>query len=231
MLKSKRILISCEHGGAKIPRPFSGRFHCPQSIVKSHRGFDYGALDIARAISSDLGAPLLKNEVTRLLIDLNRSPENPDRTSRWSSRFTDSLDSQIYRPYWDSAFKFTAHAPVIHLSVHSFTPVLKGKSRPWNAGILFDPDRPREAALARHLRSRLKQNAPLRKIGFNVPYAGIEDGLTQSLRKSRAPSRYIGIELEFNQSMLKRYERNGMRSTLNALIANAIKTALLSFEA
>ena len=53
---------------------------------------------------------------------------------------------RFYRPYHDavaamiaSVTEASGRAPFI-LSIHSFTPVMQGRARPWHAGILWDLD-------------------------------------------------------------------------------------------
>ena len=52
------------------------------------------------------------------------------------------------------------------ISIHSFTPVWKGRKRPWEVGVLWDNDR----RLAGPLMARLSQHAFL--WGDNEPYSG-----------------------------------------------------------
>jgi predicted N-formylglutamate amidohydrolase len=55
------------------------------------------------------------------------------------------------------------------LSIHSFTPVMNGRARPWHAGILWDSD----ARIALPLVAALRAEAGL-VIGDNAPYSARE---------------------------------------------------------
>ena len=78
-----RLLITCEHGGNRIPREFAGLF--PKSRAESHFGWDIGALELARRFATRLRAPLIACTISRLLVDQNRSESNP---AIWSAPFS-----------------------------------------------------------------------------------------------------------------------------------------------
>ena len=90
------------------------------------------------------------------------------------------------------------NATIVHLGIHSFTPVLNGKVRNTDIGILYDPSRPQERAYAQVIKSEIKRLYPTMKVRFNYPYKGTTDGLTTTLRK-KFGQRYVGIEIEINQ--------------------------------
>ena len=89
-------------------------------------------------------------------------------------------------------------AAIVHLGIHSFTPVLNGKPRNTDIGILYDPARPLERKYAQVIKDEIKRLHPHMKVRFNYPYKGTSDGLTTSLRKKFGPH-YVGIEIEINQ--------------------------------
>jgi predicted N-formylglutamate amidohydrolase len=89
---------------------------------------------------------------------------------------------------------------VLHLSCHSFTPVLDGKERQAEIGLLYDPARNSEAAFSHELRKRLKFSLPGWRIRMNYPYRGTSDGVTSWLRESLSNEVYTGIEIELNQA-------------------------------
>src|SRR5664280_2584857 len=71
------FVITCEHGGNRIPRTYRDLFHAHQAQLDTHRGFDPGALIMARALATEFAAPLVASTVSRLLVDLNRSIGHP----------------------------------------------------------------------------------------------------------------------------------------------------------
>ena len=88
---------------------------------------------------------------------------------------------------------------IIHISVHSFTPVFNNEIRNADIGILYNPKRNKEKNLAFKFKQALLSLDKNLKIRFNYPYLGISDGFTAYLRKKFDQKKYIGIELEVNQ--------------------------------
>ena len=201
------LVISCEHGGNRIPKPYQALFH-DQALLDSHRGFDPGALGMARALATAYSAPLVSATISRLLVDLNRSIGNPslhaEAIRKLPAEMQQRILKQYYQPYRTQAEQLVRqtladHGQVIHLSSHSFTPVLEGKVRHADIGLLYDPIRPGERELCENWQAALKVCAPELIVRRNYPYAGKGDGLTAWFRRQLSPAVYVGIELEINQ--------------------------------
>jgi predicted N-formylglutamate amidohydrolase len=205
------IIITCEHGGNRVPEHFSALFRGRKGLLESHRGYDPGALTLAKNLSRGLGAPLYSSTLTRLLVDLNRSPRNPRRFSDITGRLNEAektaIEQSFYLPYREKIETVLQHhvrkgRQVLHLSVHTFIPVLNGKLRNTGVGFLYDPLRTAEAAFClrwQHALCRLYPDLPTRR---NYPYKGSSDGFTSYLRKRFPESSYLGIELEVSQKYL-----------------------------
>jgi predicted N-formylglutamate amidohydrolase len=202
------VLVTCEHGGNRVPAPYRRWFVNGREALASHRGFDAGALTMARAIARGLNADLLFTTVSRLVVELNRSLRHPQLFSSFLRSAPEALRHQIferyYVPYWTAAQVAVERAlsdseRVVHIGSHSFTPVLDGETRTADIGLLYDPSRVREATLCACWRDALRRRAPQWTVRRNYPYAGKSDGLTTALRRRYPPSRYLGIELEINQ--------------------------------
>lgn len=207
-------LITCEHGGNRLPSHYRDFFAGHEALLRGHRGYDVGALRIARDFSCALSAPLMVSTVSRLLIDLNRSPSHPKLYSEASRAAPRAIREEIfqryYRPYRAKAETLIAQAVdagsrVVHISCHSFTPVMDGKVRNADVGLLYDPARPAEAGLCRRWQAALKVCAATLKTRLNYPYLGTADGFTVYLRRQFPAESYLGIELEINQ----KHVRNG----------------------
>jgi predicted N-formylglutamate amidohydrolase len=211
-------LISCEHGGCDVPRHFRSLFRGQRALLHSHRGFDAGALDLAQTISSHLDVPLVASTTTRLLVDLNRSTDHPDVLSTFTRGLPDDRRLQLLRFHAQhrskarTALRARLHrrALQLHVAVHSFTPVWKDRHRRVDVGLLYDPSRPFEAQLARLWQHRLRQRQPRLRVYLNAPYRGWTDGLPTTLRQCLG-ARYVGIELEMNQRLLRRDQRFAMQ--------------------
>jgi predicted N-formylglutamate amidohydrolase len=205
------FMITCEHGGNGIPAPYRRVFHGRRALLDSHRGYDPGALLVAKELAKVLGAPLVSSTVSRLLVDLNRSIGHPQLLSAATRGAPAHLRTQIvqqhYRPYRAHVERLVLQAVsrgrrVIHISSHSFTPALNGKVRHADVGLLYDPARHGEAELCARWKASLAAFAPELRVRRNYPYAGKGDGLTAHLRRCFPPDAYVGIELEVNQKIV-----------------------------
>jgi len=232
-LTDEALVISCEHGGNRIPAPYRELFVAHKVPLDTHRGFDPGALVMARALASDFGAPLVASTVSRLLVDLNRSPGHPrlhfETVRRAPLAIREQILARCYQPYRLRAEGLVMEAiarrgRVIHLSCHSFTPELDGKRRTADIGLLYDPSRAGEVELCAHWKAALGTTAPDFTVRRNYPYAGKCDGLTAWFRKRLSSTAYIGIELELNQLHVARPP--GQWAALRASIIESLRTTL-----
>lgn len=202
------LLLTCEHGGPRVPARYRRLFPDASEVLRTHRGFDLGALQLAQAMSRKLNAPLIASTTTRLLVDLNRSLGH----RRLFSQYSETLDApsrdhvfqHYYHPYRSQVEESVAEQiglgrAVLHLSVHSFTPVLDGHERKADLGLLYDRARPREEAFCNRWQVALEACRDDLRLRRNYPYRGTSDGLTTALRQRYPDRRYAGIELEVNQ--------------------------------
>jgi predicted N-formylglutamate amidohydrolase len=229
------LVITCEHGGNRIPAPYRDLFHGHQTLLDSHRGYDPGALVMARALARAFAAPLVASTVSRLLVDLNRSVGHPRLHSEATRKMPAEVRQRIlklyYQPYRAQAERLVsqaiaAHSRVIHLSSHSFTPELDGKLRDADIGLLYDPARAGEADLCERWKASLAACALDLAVRRNYPYAGKGDGLTTWFRRRLPSSAYVGIELEVNQKHVVRAGRHW--TALRNAIVESLCSALAS---
>jgi predicted N-formylglutamate amidohydrolase len=205
------VVVTCEHASRAVPARLRGRLRLVPERLQSHRGFDPGARALARTLASRLGAPLVLGRVTRLVVDLNRSPHNPavfSPVTRGLARDDrEALLASWHAPHWSIVGTLVDEAIadaalVVHLAAHSFTPVLNGRVRDFDVGLLYDPGRQREVTFVEAWRTALASTAPWLRVRLNAPYRGASDGLTTALRQRLPPARYAGIEVEANQELL-----------------------------
>jgi predicted N-formylglutamate amidohydrolase len=208
-----RFVVTCEHGGNRVPARYRDLFVGAGRELVSHRGWDAGARPFAARLARTLDAPLITATTTRLLVDLNRSEDHRDVLSEFTRPLTGDARERLfeahYRPYRDAVraaidTHFGKGARVIHISAHSFTPVMRGVVRDADVGLLFDPRRKREVALCDAMATAVKAEMPALKVRRNYPYRGDSDGLTTTLRGEYHARDYAGIEIELNQRLLKR---------------------------
>ena len=57
-----------------MPSAYAPLFAGAERVLDSHRGMDFGARDVALAFGTRLGVTPAIGSVTRLVVDLNRSP-------------------------------------------------------------------------------------------------------------------------------------------------------------
>ncbi|MFA5985094.1 MAG: N-formylglutamate amidohydrolase [Methylococcaceae bacterium] len=232
---SHNLVITCEHGGNRIPKPYTEFFKDSQDLLASHRGFDPGALSMAKDLAATFAAPLVSATVSRLLVDLNRSVGHPYLHYKAISKqqgLRDSIVKRYYQPYRSQAEHrvrqaIADHGRVIHLSSHSFTPELYGKVRKADIGLLYDPLRPYEVALCQQWKLALNACAPELNVRLNSPYKGYGDGLTTWFRQRLSAETYVGIELEINQKHI--FKAGRYWPTLRKVIVESLVMALAKF--
>ncbi len=182
-----------------MPAPFGKLLS--KALLDTHRGYDPGALAVARDIAAATRAPLFYSTVSRLLVELNRPLGHPQLFFRKFPRATqDALLRRYYFPYWNAVGKAARRGGrVIHLSVHSFTPRMRGETRKVDVGLLFDPSRPAEVRLCKRWHDALQRLSPRLRVRDNQPYPGVFPSLVDALRNKLGPRRYVGIQIEVNQ--------------------------------
>lgn len=207
-----QFILSCEHAVNTVPQAYHHLFIEGQATLNSHRGIDFGAAEITRILASGLNCPSITAKTSRLLIDCNRSLHHRQIFSEFSASLSaeekKALIGRYYQPYREAVGHLIKQTlcktkPVIHLSIHSFTPELEGIIRQTEIGLLYDPQRKQEAHFARQWQKSLARHAPGLRVRMNYPYRGSADGLTTALRKQYPESSYLGIEVESNQGLVK----------------------------
>lgn len=227
------LLLSCEHGGNRVPVRWRNLFSGAETVLETHRGYDLGIGPFARWLARELGAPLQLAEVTRLLVELNRSPGHPGLFSEFSRKLgpdqREALLEQHYHPYRKAMVDridqvLTARGRVCHLSLHSFTPVLKGEERNADVGLLYDPLRRLEMEFCRYWQTQIVSRGEGWRVRRNYPYRGIMDSFVVLLRRLFPEDVYLGIELELNQ----RWPLQGGEcwGRLQALIRDTLRESL-----
>ncbi|WP_305982209.1 N-formylglutamate amidohydrolase [Roseivirga thermotolerans] len=236
-MSGRSFLMTCEHAGNYVPANYRYLFLGHEAILETHRGYDLGAGPLAEYLADTLKLPLYVNMITRLLVDSNRSKFNPELYSEFSRSLDPVVKKFLLKKYY-TAYRqqvydwVKEHArktdSVVHISMHSFTPVLKGETRKADIGILYDDNREPEARIARQLVADLQLNAPQFVTMHNYPYLGTADGFTTYLRKEFRPKNYSGIEIEVNQKYHNRPEMEDIKKALQGALKSVMseETAL-----
>lgn len=240
-MKRNSILFTCEHASCAVPQFLKkNSSQISQLILRSHRGFDEGALEIAKSLqnyfSESIEVPLFSGRWSRLVIDLNRSANHPKVFSKWTRVISKEkrlkIMNSIYHPFRTQVIEFILSQlknkrNVCHLSIHTFTPVLNGEVRNCEIGILYDPRRVKELKLARQIKKNIEKmvcenQLDQVRVRMNYPYRGTSDGHTAQLRKRFTASGYSGIELEFNQRWIRKIKKSNKQNQIFKALARAV---------
>jgi len=212
--KNKAIVVSCEHAGNAIPEKYKPLFKMAQSALNSHRGYDLGALDLFESIENNYIFHKQSATTSRLLVDINRSLHRKTLFSEFTIQIAQHEKTEILDTYYYSFRKsfeakirdlWKQDTTVLHLSVHSFTPVLNGKLRATDFGILYHPGRIAEKLFAKIWKAEITKILPGFRTRFNYPYSGKPDGHVRYYRDIET-QKYLGIEFEMNQKYAGNYK-------------------------
>lgn len=200
------LLLLCDHASNALPARY-GSLGLPGAELERHIGWDIGAAAVTRALAARFGAPALLTCYSRLLIDPNRGSDDPTLVMRLSdgalipgnARVTSAEVEHRLERYWrpyHAAIASTIDTlladgmvPVL-FSVHSFTPVWRGLSRPWQVALLWDSDPRIAEPLVRHFR-----RDPALTVGDNEPYDGALEGDTLYMHGTRRGLPHALIEV------------------------------------
>jgi len=207
-----KCIISCEHASNRVPQQFLYVFQGGEDVLTSHRAYDAGAAVLAHRLAGSLHGTLHLGSISRLLVDLNRSPTN--RRSLFSAYARklpqyerEMLLQKYYFPFRraledEAAGMIAQGGTVLHLSIHSFVPMKGGRERRADIGLLYDPARQYEKRICSFLHRFLHGEIMDLRVRRNYPYRGKTDGFTAYMRKRYSAEQYIGVEIEMNQALL-----------------------------
>lgn len=227
-MSTTALLITCEHGGNHVPPDYAALFTDHQDLLATHAGYDIGALELADILGSQLAQAYFFSTTTRLLIELNRSLHHPRLFSELTKHLPrpekQKIIEEYYLPYRTSVIEQIKNWQaqghfVLHISVHSFTPIRAERAQNADLGLLYDPKRGFEQNFVRPWRQHIQNTAPHLRLRLNYPYRGSADGFTTHLRKL-FPENYAGIELEVNQALLQ--EPGPRKQEIEKLIVESI---------
>ena len=180
------FVLICEHAGRRIPRSL-GDMGLSEVDLQRHIAWDIGAVQVAQALSALLDAPLFTQVYSRLVCDCNRRPDVPDFTPERSedtvipaniglaTEDREARAAAIFWPFHDAVTqaldqRAAAGRRTLLVTVHSFTPVYRGQSRPWEIGVLYNRDKAVSPAIIDWLKANTNFN-----VGVNQPYSVGDD--------------------------------------------------------
>lgn len=176
------ILLVCDHASRRFPAAL-GTMGLDPVARRCHLALDIGAGALTERLATELSVTAVMCEYSRLVVDCNRELLDPSAFLEFGDGIVVPGNRNLHEDekrlraeeiYWPYHYAVRAEIdrlsaadrPPIFLSVHSFTPVLNGESRPWQMGVLSDADRVTAEILLHELR------AAGFHVGDNEPYSG-----------------------------------------------------------
>jgi predicted N-formylglutamate amidohydrolase len=199
------LLFLCDHASNQVPACY-GDLGLPQALFETHIAYDIGAADVAGALAKSYGAAAVMGGVSRLVIDVNRGPDDPTLVMKLSdgsiipgNARADGQEvvrrlEQFHAPYHAAIHEQMARMagkgrkPIL-ISIHSFTPSWKNFARPWEMGVLYGADQRLAKPLMTHLA------AAGFTVGDNEPYTGALEGDTLDRHGTRTGHANVLIEI------------------------------------
>ncbi len=204
------ILLLCDHAGRRVPKAL-GDLGVDAAAFERHIAWDIGASEVARRLAVRLDAPLVHATYSRLVVDVNRRPDDPTCMPEESDgtrvpgnfNLSEALRAarltEVHEPYHRLVGERLGvlcqrGVPAV-ISVHSFTPVFKTVERPWHIGVLWN----RDGRLARPLIERLAELDIV--VGDNQPYSG-QDAHGYTLPRHVETAGIPHVLLEIRQDLI-----------------------------
>lgn len=174
------VLLSCEHAGFRFPRKV-GTLGLTEDQQGKHYCGDIGAEGVTHHMSERLKAPGLLSVYSRAVIDINRPLGHPRlcTTEEDGDTIPDNLKLSaadrkmriegLYNPFHEDLSdyiqgKVRREERLLHIMIHSFTPVFQGEHRPWEIAFLWKDDK----RLAQKLIDHFSEQGFC--VGDNEPY-------------------------------------------------------------
>jgi predicted N-formylglutamate amidohydrolase len=230
---ASRWVILCDHASNHVPEAVGGTLGLTPADMARHIAFDPGTAGVSAALADLLDAPAVLSDFSRLVIDPNRGEDDPtllmklyDGTIIPANRDADARERErrltlFHRPYHAAVGRLldARDAPVI-VSVHSFTPQLRGRApRPWEVGVLFSDDRRLSDPLLAHLRAQGDI-----VVGANQPYSGNLPGDTMDRHAISHGRLHVLIELR-NDLIFREAGQREWAARLAPLLQAALEDA------
>lgn len=187
------FVFVCDHASNHMPSSYDD-LGLSEADRLAHIAWDPGALGVSLNLSTLLNAPLVHSTVSRLIVDCNRDESAPDLVPEISelTEIPGNRNLQAneraerlalaHRPFHDAidglldAREGLGFDSVV-VSIHTYTPVHKGITRPWEIGLISNTDR----RLADPALALLREKTSY-QVGDNEPYSP-DDGVYYTLQR------------------------------------------------
>jgi predicted N-formylglutamate amidohydrolase len=204
-------VIAADHAGRVIPQALGTLGLTPEELT-THVAWDIGIGGVSEQLAKELGAFMIAQTYSRLVIDCNR-PLDSSTSIVSKSEYVDIAGNasitaeeveartrEVFHPYHrrieaELARRERAGEETIFLAMHSFTPRFKGFDRPWHCGVLYH----RDARLARPLLELLRSEGL--DVGDNQPYF-VSDDSDYGVPHYGERRGNLHVELEIRQDLI-----------------------------
>lgn len=201
-----RLLLLCDHASNRLPTGYEG---VPDTILSDHGGWDIGALGIARVVARELSAGLVWSNCSRLVIDVNRGLRSEQLIRRdWGLAMNAGVDDAerqrridlFYQPYHRAIDEvLDGEGSLLGvIAIHTFTPILRGERRKWEAGLIYDRGRAADLECASVLLEFLRGKNFC--VGDNEPYPVLEG---DSLAQHGEGRGLVGVGIEVRNDLVR----------------------------
>jgi len=228
----KAVVLFADHATRYIPRALDNLGLDEASLLR-HIAWDIGIAEVTRHLARRLDAVAVLSHFSRLVIDPNRSLDDPSSIVEVSDGIPvpgnrDLAPEEVARrietffnPYHEAVAqsidrRLEAGVVPVLVNMHSFTPVMEGVERPWKIGILWNRDP----------RLPLPFMAKLRALGLTVgdnePYSG-RGGHGYSQQRHADKRGLANALIEMRQDLIDTHQGGEHWS---ALLASVLSEAL-----
>jgi predicted N-formylglutamate amidohydrolase len=206
------FLLIGDHAGNAIPSRM-GSLGLSANELSRHIGWDIGVAGLGERLAETIDATFIRQTYSRLVIDCNRDPDQADAMPEVSdgtvipaNRGLGEADraarvAAIHAPYQaaigaEIARRDAAGVETVLVSLHSFTPSMRGIDRPWEIGILHGGGDERFSIALLGLLER----EPGLTVGDNEPYA--MDIIDYTVPRHAFEAGRAYVEIEIRQDLL-----------------------------
>ena len=201
------FVIVADHAGNHFPRRLR-RLGLQAAECERHIAWDIGAGTVCCLIGDALGAVVMRQNYSRLVIDCNRTPGSETSIVDVSELTTipgniglskiqiEARVREIFQPYHDRIARELDRRrdtgrPTALIAMHSFTPTFKSAVRPWHIGVLYN----RNPRFAHILMDRLRCEHGL-VVGDNEPYRVTDESdYTIPIHGEQRDLHHVAIEI------------------------------------
>ena len=195
------FVLSCEPATCAIPEWHKDIFRGHEETVTSEEGWSPGSLNLAQAFATKLRSLLAHGDITRLLVDFSRRPDDPARFSRFSAKLGEEqrrkLDERHHLAHIATLRQrieeeLRKGGTVIHLSLRTGP----GADVP-TVELVQDPSRDAETTFVRKWADALRAADPTLKVAVA---SDPNYGLSSVLREEFPDSNFGSISVVAAQS-------------------------------